>query len=37
MQHVWQFAASFLPEGRRAIDRIGKFITEVSKNEIGEE
>jgi epsilon-lactone hydrolase len=26
MQHVWQFAASFIPEGRRAIDRIGKFI-----------
>jgi len=26
MQHVWQFAASFLPEGRRAIDRLGEFI-----------
>jgi len=26
MQHVWQFAASFIPEGRRAIDRIGEFI-----------
>jgi acetyl esterase/lipase len=31
MQHVWQFAASFLPEGRQAIERIGKFIQEVSK------
>jgi len=26
MQHVWQFAASFIPEGRRAIARIGEFI-----------
>lgn len=26
MQHVWQFAASFLPEARQAIDHIGKFI-----------
>jgi acetyl esterase/lipase len=26
MQHVWQFAASFIPEGRRAIDQIGEFI-----------
>jgi monoterpene epsilon-lactone hydrolase len=26
MQHVWQFAASFIPEGRRAIERIGEFI-----------
>jgi acetyl esterase/lipase len=26
MQHVWQFAASFIPEGRRAIDGIGEFI-----------
>ena len=28
MQHVWQFAASFMPEGRRAIERIGEFIDE---------
>jgi epsilon-lactone hydrolase len=26
MQHVWQFAAAFIPEGRRAIARIGEFI-----------
>ena len=26
MQHVWQFAASFIPEGRHAIERIGGFI-----------
>ena len=26
MQHVWQFAAAFIPEGRRAIERIGGFI-----------
>jgi len=26
MQHVWQFAASFIPEGRRAIERIGEFM-----------
>jgi acetyl esterase/lipase len=26
MPHVWQFAASLLPEGRRAIHRIGEFV-----------
>jgi monoterpene epsilon-lactone hydrolase len=26
MQHVWQFAASFIPEGRRAIKDVGEFI-----------
>ena len=26
MQHVWQYAASLLPEGRKAIERIGEFI-----------
>lgn len=26
MQHVWQFAASFIPEARQAIEKIGKFI-----------
>ncbi len=26
MQHVWQFAAGFIPEGRRAIVRIGEFV-----------
>ena len=31
MQHVWQFAASFVPEGREAIERIGEFIQAVSK------
>ncbi len=28
MQHVWQFAASFVPEARQAIDKVGKFIRE---------
>lgn len=32
MQHVWQFAASFVPEARQAIGRIGAFIREVTKN-----
>lgn len=26
MQHVWQFAASFMPESRRAVKQIGEFI-----------
>lgn len=26
MQHVWQFAASFIPESRQAIQSIGEFI-----------
>jgi acetyl esterase/lipase len=26
MQHVWQYAASFLPEARQAVTRIGEFI-----------
>jgi monoterpene epsilon-lactone hydrolase len=26
MQHEWQFAADFVPEGQQAIDRIGLFI-----------
>jgi acetyl esterase/lipase len=26
MQHVWQFAARYLPEGQRAVDRIGAFV-----------
>ena len=26
MQHVWQFAAGFIPEGRRAVAGIGEFI-----------
>jgi acetyl esterase/lipase len=30
MQHEWQFAASFLPEGRRAIARVGEFIRGVA-------
>ena len=33
MQHVWQFAASFLPEARQAIDRIGEFILAHSEAE----
>jgi acetyl esterase/lipase len=30
MQHVWQFTASFVPEARQAIDKIGEFIKAVS-------
>jgi epsilon-lactone hydrolase len=26
MQHVWQFTASFVPEARKAVERIGEFI-----------
>jgi monoterpene epsilon-lactone hydrolase len=26
MQHEWQFAANFLPEGRQAITRVGEFM-----------
>jgi acetyl esterase/lipase len=29
MLHVWQFAASILPEGQQAIDRIGEFIDQL--------
>jgi monoterpene epsilon-lactone hydrolase len=29
MQHVWQFAASFLPEGRQAINHIGQFVDKI--------
>ena len=28
MQHVWHFAASFVPESRQAIARIGAFVQE---------
>jgi monoterpene epsilon-lactone hydrolase len=31
MQHVWQFAASFMPEARQAIHKIGEFIKAVSQ------
>lgn len=30
MFHVWQFAASILPEGRQAIQKIGSFIRKAS-------
>lgn len=30
MQHIWQYAAGFVPEARQAIDRIGEFIRTVS-------
>jgi acetyl esterase/lipase len=30
MPHVWQIAASILPEARRAIDRIGVYIAQAS-------
>jgi monoterpene epsilon-lactone hydrolase len=29
MQHEWQFAAKLMPEGRRAITRIGEFVEAV--------
>ncbi len=29
MQHEWQFAARFLPEGRRAIAQIGSFVNAI--------
>jgi len=32
MIHVWQLFASFLPEGQQAIEGIGKFIVEHTKN-----
>jgi acetyl esterase/lipase len=32
MQHVWQFAARFIPEARQAIDCIGEFIIEITNN-----
>jgi monoterpene epsilon-lactone hydrolase len=32
MQHVWQFAASLLPEGRQAIDHIAKYIDSILIN-----
>ena len=31
MQHVWQFTASFMPEARQAIDKIGEFIKTVNQ------
>ena len=27
MQHEWQYAASWLPEGRQALAKVGKFIS----------
>jgi acetyl esterase/lipase len=29
MYHVWQFTASFMPEARQAIEKIGEFINKV--------
>lgn len=29
MQHEWQFAGKFLPEGKRAISRIGEFVETI--------
>jgi acetyl esterase/lipase len=29
MQHEWQFTARFLPEGKRAISRVGEFVETV--------
>jgi acetyl esterase/lipase len=31
MQHVWQFTASFVPEARQAIDKIGEFIKVINQ------
>lgn len=31
MQHEWQFAAKFLPEGKQAISRVGAFVEEIWK------
>jgi monoterpene epsilon-lactone hydrolase len=30
MQYVWQFTASFVPEARKAVERIGQFIRRQS-------
>jgi len=32
MFHIWQFNAPLIPEARQAIDRIGKFIADTSRN-----
>lgn len=37
MQHVWQFAASFIPEGRRAITLIGEFVDKYAGKADGPE
>jgi acetyl esterase/lipase len=31
MFHIWQYTASMVPEGRRAIEKIAEFIQEVSE------
>jgi monoterpene epsilon-lactone hydrolase len=31
MQHVWQYTASFMPEARQAIGKIGEFIKAISQ------
>lgn len=33
MIHVWHYLASFLPEGRQAIERIGQFVNEHSSSD----
>ena len=30
MQHIWQYTAGFVPEGRQAIMRIGEFVRTIS-------
>ncbi len=32
MQHVWQFTASFMPEARQAIERMGVFVKTICQN-----
>jgi monoterpene epsilon-lactone hydrolase len=32
MMHVWQLTASFMPEARQAIDKMGEFINTISQN-----
>ena len=29
MQHVWQYAASFMPEGKQAISKIGEYVDTI--------
>jgi monoterpene epsilon-lactone hydrolase len=36
MQHEWQFGASFLPEGRRAISHVAEFVQSVLSRDASE-
>jgi acetyl esterase/lipase len=37
MQHEWQFAAKFLPEGRQAISHVGTFVETVLSRSVQQE